>query len=399
MRISALLLLAAGCATTPEPKPIFADVWAKWCHTCRFMNENVLNDPALAKARAKYEWRDIDREDPKNADFLAKYPSPMSPTYWIIDGKTGAPRLKWIGIATVAQMKQLLDGPGTSEADRALSQADRADAGGKFAEAASGYREALRLAPPGWALRDRAVESLTFALGEAGDKKGCAEAALELVPKMERGPSFANAAGNGLSCALAANAHAVELIPIVIEGLDAPDVGADRVSELFELLVEAARKKGDDAGAHAWAEKWIRFLEDSARHAKTPEARAVYDAHRLEAALELGTPGRAIPALEQSEKDLPNDFNPPARLCVAYLAADQIDAAEAACRRALTRGMDGPRRLRVLNSLADVLEKKGDRTGARAVIEDALRFAESLPAPQRPDAAMRRLRERLQSLQ
>lgn len=398
MRTLALMLLAAGCATAPEPKPIFADVWAKWCHTCRYMNENVLNDPALAQARAKYEWRDIDREDPKNADFLAKYPSPMSPTYWIIDGKTGAPRLKWIGIATVAQMKQLLDGPGTSEADRAIERADRLDAAGKFADAAAGYREALRVAPAGWALHDRAVESLTFALDEAGDKKGCADAALELVPRMEHGPSFANAAGNGLACALKADEHIDELVPIVIDGIDSPNVGADRVSELFGLLVDASKKKGDAAGAHEWALKWIKYLEDEARHAKTPEARAVYDAHRLEAALELGEPGRAIPALEQSEKDLPNDFNPPARLCVAYLAADQVAEAEAACRRALTRGMDGPRRLRVLNSLADVLEKKGDRAGARAVIEDAIRFAELLPAPQRPDAALRRLRERLQSL-
>src|SRR5215470_6713304 len=115
--------------------------------------------------------------------------------------------------------------------------------------------------------------------------------------------------------------------------------------------------------------------------------------------MELGQPERVVPALEQNEKDLPNDFNPPARLCVAYLAMNRVADAEAACRRALARGMDGPRRLRVLNTLADVQEKKGDRAAARATIEDAVRFADTLPASQRPDAAVRRLRERLQSLQ
>src|SRR5215470_15902580 len=114
--------------------------------------------------------------------------------------------------------------------------------------------------------------------------------------------------------------------------------------------------------------------------------------------MELGQPERVVPALERNEKDLPNDFNPPARLCVAYLAMNRVGDAEAACKRALGRGMDGPRRLRVLSTLADVQEKKGDRAAARATLQDAIRFAESLPAPQRSDAALRRLRDRLQSL-
>jgi tetratricopeptide (TPR) repeat protein len=367
------------------------------------MRAQVFADPALVKLAGRFVWLAVDREQAKNAPFLARYVSANSPTYWIIDPTSGEPLIKWVGIATVAQFEELLaDGEramragSSGPADTALARADRLAAAGKPAEAVAQYREALRAAVPGWPRRDHVIDALTFELDEAGDKAGCAQLALDEAPKMERGPEFANVAGDGLSCALDAGAHVGELVPLVVEGIDAPNVGADRVSELFELLVGAAKKRGDAAAAHSWAEKWIHFLEATARAAKTPEARAVYDAHRLSAALELGEPERVVPALEQSERDLPTDFNPPARLCVAYLALGRVSDAEAACRRALTRGMDGPRRLRVLSSLADVLEKKGDHAAARATLEEALRFAESLPASQRPDAAMRRLRERLQ---
>src|SRR5262249_53115106 len=156
----------------------------------------------------------------------------------------------------------------TEPAARALARGDRLAAEGKNAEAAIAYREALRVAVPGWSRRGRAVGALTVALDGAGDQAGRAPAAVGEGPEMGRGPSFANAAGNGLSCALAAGAHIDELSPLVVEGIDAPNVGADRVSELFELQVQVARKKGDAKSAHDWAEKWIHFLEASARAAK-----------------------------------------------------------------------------------------------------------------------------------
>src|SRR5262249_56625679 len=124
---------------------------------------------------------------------------------------------------------------------------------------------------------------------------------------------------------------------------------------------------GENRGAEtAWAEKWLAFREGEAARAKPAEALTVYDAHRLSAALELEKPERAVAALEQSERDLPRDFNPPARLCVAYLRLGRTADAEAACRRALSPCMDGPRRPPPRGSLADLLEKNGDRAAALA---------------------------------
>src|SRR5215471_5365756 len=225
------------------------------------MRAHVLEDPALMKLAGRFVWLSLDREKTHNAPFLARYASSNTPTYWIIDPQSGEPVLKWIGIATVEQFQRLLeDGErtmraGASEpAGQALARADRLAAEGKNAEAAAQYREALRVAVPGWSRRDRAVESLTFALDEAGDKTGCAQAALDELPKMDRGASFANVAGNGLACALAAGAHVDELSPLVVEAIDVPNVGADRVSELFELEVGAAKKKGDAKAVHEWAQ-------------------------------------------------------------------------------------------------------------------------------------------------
>ena len=50
----------------------------------------------------------------------------------------------------------------------------------------------------------------------------------------------------------------------------------------------------------------------------------------------------AVPALEQSERELPGDDNPPVRLAMLYLAAGRLDEALKANDRAL---MDGARLL------------------------------------------------------
>src|SRR5205085_3769326 len=122
---------------------------------------------------------------------------------------------------------------------------------------------------------------------------------------------------------------------------------ADDRSAAYGTLVDARRDAKDDAGALAAAEAWASFLEREASRARTPDARAVFDSHRLGAYLELDQPRRAIPMLQASEKDLPGDYNPPARLAAAYNAMKDWDDALAASERALKLAY-GPRRLRIL---------------------------------------------------
>ena len=74
---------------------------------------------------------------------------------------------------------------------------------------------------------------------------------------------------------------------------------------------------------------------------------------------------RVIPALEQSEKDLPNDFNPPARLAAAHKELGRLPEALADVGRALQKNTGGPRRVRLLEVQASILGAKGDLAGQK----------------------------------
>ncbi|HEY6050490.1 MAG TPA: tetratricopeptide repeat protein, partial [Thermoanaerobaculia bacterium] len=110
--------------------------------------------------------------------------------------------------------------------------------------------------------------------------------------------------------------------------------------------------------------------------------------------LALGRPEKAIPMLEQSERDFPNDYNPPARLASAYKAMKRWDEALAASDRALAKAY-GPRKLLILQNRADILAGKGDAAGARATLAEAVALAESFPEGQRSERTIAALRKKL----
>jgi tetratricopeptide (TPR) repeat protein len=184
---------------------------------------------------------------------------------------------------------------------------------------------------------------------------------------MPRGPSFANVAVIGLDCADQAPKDAPwkvaaqkTLEPLVEEAVGLPDVLADDRSSIYGTLAGRAEDKGDEAGAKAWAGRWLTFLEEQAAAAPSPEARAAFDSHRVSAAMMLGTPERALPAVQQSEKDLPGDYNPPARQALLYREMKKYDEAIDASRRALDKAY-GPRKLRIY----DVPGRRADEEGGR----------------------------------
>ena len=80
-----------------------------------------------------------------------------------------------------------------------------------------------------------------------------------------------------------------------------------------------------------------------------------------------------------------------------YRELGRSEEALAAADRALAR-VYGPRRLRVLDVKASVLEAAGDRAAARAALEEAVAFAGTLPAAQQNERAVGRLQARLQKL-
>lgn len=376
--------------------PLFVDTWAPWCHTCRSMKAYVFTDEALARHAGRFVWLEINTDVPGNAAFLEKYPVEFWPTLFIIDPNEEKALMRFSGSATVAQLEKLFEdgerayrGEATGP-EALLARGDALYGAGKPAEAAEVLAQALAEAPSDWSRRGRALESLVTALYGAQQFEDCARTALAELPKVPRSSSFANVTTLSLYCALrlpkehpAAGELRAELEARGREALAPPliEMTADDRSGLYEMMVEARGAAGDEAGKKALAAEWLTFLEGEAAKAPNPEARTVFDWHRISAAMVLGEPLRVLSAIEQSEKELPDDYNPPARLASLYKSLGRLDEALAASDRALEK-VQGGRRLTVLNARADILVARGDKAGAVKTLEDALAYAKTLSEAQ-----------------
>ena len=378
------------------------------------MKAYVYTDASLERYAGRFVWLSINTEDAKNAAFLKEYPMPVLPTMLVLDAKRGEVVVRYAGGATVQQLTKLFDVAesvhqerATSSADTHLGRADRLASAGKQKEAAEAYEAALAASPRRWKSFGRASESLVLAYSMSGDAERCAVRALALYPKVKGTASAPNVASTGLTCAAGMkkeHAKRAELIGklenATLETFDHPKIviSDDDRSGLYLALIEAADATGDDEELVRLKHEWSAFLDEAAARAKTPEQRTVYDSHRLTAYLELGTPEKAIPMLEQSERDFPDDYNPPARLVWAYKALKRYDDALAASDRALAK-VYGPRRISVLSLRVDLFVDRGDLKAAKETLAEAIEFAKSLPEGQRSEGRIASLEKRLASLQ
>ena len=376
------------------------------------MRAFVFTDPALTSRAGQFVWLELNTEDEKNAAWQEKVPVEALPTYLVVKPDDETVALRGVGAMTVAEIGTFLDdaraalGGGTpsSPAEAALFRADRQNGEAKKAEAAAAYREALDAAPPGWPPYGRAAVALLYLQQTTDAEPKCVALAREALPHVTGTPASAVVALAGLDCALALE-KTDPARPAAIVGAEAalrrvladPKTGAaaDDLSTGYSSLIQARKDAGDAAGARKDAEAWAAFLEAQAAAARGPEQRAVFDSHRLSAYLELGQPERAIPMLQASEADLPGDYNPPARLALAYLRMKKLDEALAASDRALPKVV-GPRRLSVLQTRGDIFAAKGDGAAARETLQQALAYAEALPPGQRREGTIKALKKKLE---
>src|SRR5437764_2192071 len=373
------------------------------------MRAFVFTDKALERYAGRFVWLSVDTENSKNADFLKKYPINVWPTLLVVDAASERVSLRYAGGATVGQLSKLLDqaqSKAKSPSDDALARADRLASDGKNAEAAKEYDLALNDAPKGWRPYGRAAEGLLMALTMTQQHERCAARAVALVPHLRGTLSGANAAAYGLSCAVSMPAdnklrgtYIEELEKATRAALDDKkiDMSGDDRSGLYESLLDARKELKDEAGAKKVGEEWASFLEREAAKAKTPEQRAVYDSHRMSAYMELGTPEKAVPMLEQSERDLPNDYNPPARLGTIYRLMKKYDQSLAAYDRAAKLAY-GPRKIGILRGRADTLLAKGDKEAVKQTMRDAIAYAKSLPSGQVSERMIGALEKKLQTM-
>jgi tetratricopeptide (TPR) repeat protein len=374
------------------------------------MKAFVFTDKALERQAGRFVWLSVNTEKRENAALLGKFPVKVWPSIYVIDPATEKIVLRWAGGVTTPQLLHLLDdgekaARGKTAPGAALADADRLYADGKYPEAAAAYRKALETQKPGAPSYARTVESLLFSLSQSGQREACAATARDAFQNLRATPSAANVAGSGLDCALSLKdddpvkpalvAALAASARLVVEG---PKTGlaADDVSAVYGSLADERSAAKDEPGAKKTREAWAAYLEGEAARAKTPEERSVFDAHRVSACLALGQPERVAPALVQSEKDFPDDYNPPQRLAIAYGAMKKYDEALAASDRAMAQAY-GPRKLVVYRTRAGLYKDKGDAAAAKKTLEEMLAYAEALPKEQVNERTIASIRKQLEA--
>jgi thiol-disulfide isomerase/thioredoxin len=332
-------------------KPVFVDVWATWCHTCVAMRSFVLNDPRVLAHANDAIWLALDADRPENASFLAEHPAPALPTFFLFDADVRAvsspaanspPREVWVG-GLEAEDVLLLVGGGRGGDPRVAAQT-KMQLGGDFAgcvKAADG--------------------------DESHDRWGT------LILRA----TALSCAGESATLAAQQGHLASETEAAILAALSRPEeevrAHVDDLSSAYGALTEGTA--GAERLRHAHA--WCTFLEGRAAKATSAGERAVFDPHRLLAYLAAGTPERALPMLEQSRKDFPEDFNPPARLARALDALGRTDEALMAIDEALAR-VYGPRTLRIYETKAKILRARGDLGGEARALDAAIARAKEI---------------------
>lgn len=359
--------------------PLFVDAWASWCHSCVSLKNFVFTDPRIAYETSHFVWLSIDTENPKNADFIAKFPNAVLPTLRVIDSATEKATLTCEGTLTAPELVATL------EDVRHPKTADPR-------------------APDAPRVSQVLLDTQVTEFATHGENEKCAQMAFEVLPALS-GTQAVDVAITGTSCALELKDDRVKQMYLpqflatlkkITTDLTLPILADDR-SGAFEALVDAGNATGEKTAAKENAVAWATFLEGEAAKAKTPAERAVFDPHRLLAYLALNQPDRAIPMLEQTANDFPNDFNPPARMARAYFEMGKYDEAISSSDKALALA-NGPRKVKIALLKADALSKKNDVAGARQTLTDAIAFVGTLPPAEASPKLKSALTDRLAKL-
>ena len=158
---------------------------------------------------------------------------------------------------------------------------------------------------------------------------------------------------------------------------DAP-LSTDDRSDLMLNLREALVALGKADEAKAVAERQAALLDDAAAKAGSPALAMTYNWHRAEVYVFLGKGEAIVPALEQSTKDLPTEYDPPYRLAWVYLKLGKAAEAKRWADDALGKAY-GPRKVRVANLAVEAAKALGDAAIEKAAREALIAVLEGLP--------------------
>jgi thiol-disulfide isomerase/thioredoxin len=384
-----------------QHKPLFVDFWATWCHSCLSMQRYVLSDPGMRPLAQEVVWSAVETETEKNKPVVDKFPVDSWPTFLVVDPDTEKVLGRWLGSGSVQEMRAFVqEGIKTYRAKGALDpasvaqrQGDSLRIAGDMAKAAVAYGRAVQLSKPDDPQRPERVNlyvSSTARERTPEALKACMEIGLKEMNGMPDSAVGADLVSLASLCASRLPHETPEVAKVRTAGIarlrqllgksDAPlsaDDRSDALATLSELL--------DDTGQHGAALAAMRdraqVLEKAAAAAPDATMASTFDPHRMETYIYLGELPRAEQLLAQREKEMPGDYNPPARLARVLLKEKKLPDAERAVDRALAKMDRGQRRVGILELKREIL--KDEQKPVTDVLREELDVLRTLPHTQR----------------
>ncbi len=391
-------LPAAFAAAKAQGKLVFVDAWAPWCHSCLSMKSVVFGDPMLSGFDKDVVFASVNTELDANQAFVRARSPKVWPTLYVFEPDKGELLGVVMGSLTATELSEFLRDmlvvrrdPAQGQDIAALRKAHELSLDDKWPEAATAFRALLASPSPSVSLR--AANGLAYVLSQQHEYAACVRAVLDVPEARLKGATGADLLATGLGCAQEQKAAAPELLRRTKTFSQNKELSADDVSGLLEAQLEYTKATATEADARELALFWAKYLEREAAQAKSKEARAVLDSHRVLAYTAMGQADLALPMLAASAKDFPDDYNPHARAALVYKQVGRLAEARASIAQAAAR-VYGPRSLRVAELCADIAKALGDAPGERACIDDGLRKTASVPLSPRQAAQRSKLEQR-----
>ncbi len=396
---------ALACARAREV-PLVIDMWAPWCHTCLSMSQTVLRDPGLSSVAGRFVWLALDTDKEINAPVVDKFPPQAWPTYFVIGPDDEGIEARFVGGASVKQFRDMLatgekayqDGKAGTLPEgsplRFLRDAHRAEARGDYATAGDLYGKALAAAPADWPRKPDVLVNRIDAMYRVGDYRACMAFGAAKAEETGHAPSTADFSYYAMSCAQELNdpeaakpviEHLFEVVSGLVDDASAP-LSVDDRADALRVLREMKEMLGDEAAARKLAMRQKAMIDEAMARAPDPLHAMTFAWPASEVYVYLGKGAELVPALEKMENDLPNQYDPPARLAWVLLQLGKPDDALAHAQKAY-KLVYGPRKARIAGLIADIQHARGDKAAEIQAREELVKVLEALPeGQQRPKA-------------
>jgi len=393
-------------------RPLVLDSWAAWCHTCMDMNKLVLTEEAMGPLASEFVWLRFDREPPEHAPVMAKFPAPVSPTYYVINSDTEEILGRQIGGSSASQFKQFLRTalPGkaspstpTSPADAFLLQAERAAAAGDFDKAESLFTQAKERAPESWPREGELRRGLLTLLHDQKQYEACATFAILALPLSTAEPAPLGVMAFQAEMCARENKPALAkkvrnaILAAVDTCLKDERGGTLERSEAMQMRRYALQGLGRKKEARAAARQEKEVLDAATKSADSPRRAMAFQIVAAEVYAFLGEQGTYIPVLESAIEALPHEYHLQFLLGQLYYLDERYDDAERSTESAFELSY-GPQRGIVYAFLAEVYAALGKYEKEEEARKGVLAFYEALPVGQRQAAQQEEARAALANI-